>query len=491
MDDFFLVTMSLIIFFLQGGFAFLEAGSVRSKNTTNILIKNLIDFFVSGLSYWLFGYTLAYGEGNGFIGYQADLLAHYNLPTAKYSYWLFQYVFAATAATIVSGAVAERCDFNGYLVYSFLITGFVYPVVSRWAWSPQGWLLNGATYMDENGGEFVVAYTDFAGSGALHSLSGAAAFIGALVVGPRIGRFDPDTGEANHIKGHSVPFAALGGFILLFGFLAFNGGSLGSISNPGDGAIIASVVVNTIVAGTGGAFITLLLNKTGWFGDRKWSLLVTLNGCLTGMVSVCAGVNDLYTWSSFVIGTLGGIVYMVSSWTVVKLRVDDPLDATAVHLGGGLFGVFMVTFFSKSHGILYFWNRKSGLHLAWQLAGISAILGWTIVLSFIIFFALKKLNMLRVDEEMEIKGLDIPKHGEPSYPAEAYGHGWGEQHDHLAFLAGTSVLGKSQVDTVMTKRSNNRSTGNPEMDALRTLDKESSSSKDSGINKDHHVISSL
>ncbi|XP_064601317.1 putative ammonium transporter 1 [Liolophura sinensis] len=462
---------------MQCGFAFLEAGSVRSKNVTNILIKNLLDSFVSGLSYWLIGYALAYGSGNKFIGY--EYFAHAYMPDDQYAKWFFQYVFAATAATIVSGAVAERCDFNGYLVYSFLITGFVYPVVTHWTWSGEGWLSDGSEYINEKGEVSTVAYNDFAGSGVVHTLGGTAAFVGALFLGARKGRFDEESGYPVEIKGHSLPFAALGGFVLLFGFFAFNGGSQAAISNPGDGIAIAISIVNTVAAATGGGFVVLVLNKTP-LGDGKWSMLSTVNGCLTGMVSACAGCNDMYTWGAFVTGLIGGVVYMLISWSVVKLRVDDPLDATAVHFGGGVTGVITIAFLSKTYGILFFGDNRSGLHLAWQLAGLAAIIGWTAVLSILIFGGLKLLGILRVNEEMELKGLDIPKHGEPAYPAESYGHGWGEKGDSLVQMAGLSIVGKGKTQDVMKKRELSRPSGNPEIDARNR--KNLAASYDSGIN---------
>ncbi|KAJ8299374.1 hypothetical protein KUTeg_023434 [Tegillarca granosa] len=455
---------------MQGGFAFLEAGSVRSKNTTNILIKNLLDackysmdvvfdWIVAGVFYWLFGYAFAYGSpGNAFIGY--GYFAHYELPTSSYSSWIFQYVFAATAATIVSGAVAERCDFTAYLVYSSVITGFIFPVVSHWAWDSKGWLAKGITYEDGNN-TITVTYADFAGSGAVHMLGGIAAFCAAAVMGPRIGRFNKETGLPEDIKGHSVPLAALGAFILLFGFFAFNGSSQASIASEGDGIAVAIAIKNTIVAGSAGAFTTMLMNKSKWFGDKKWSFLSTLNGCLTGMlfcnggmkasvplfikathilqVSVCAGCNQIETYGAFVMGLIGGVVYMITTWMVIKFKVDDPLDATAVHYGGGIWGAIAVAFFSNDGGVFYSWDKRSALFLAWQLAGIAAIAAWTIGTCLPMFFILKKLRILRVSFEYEMKGLDIPKHGEPAYPLESYGHGWGEKGDSLSSMVSSSI----------------------------------------------------
>ncbi|KAK3591878.1 hypothetical protein CHS0354_005081 [Potamilus streckersoni] len=269
-------------------------------------------------------------------------------------------------------------------------------------------------------------------------VGGISAFIAAAALGPRIGKFDKETGRPVDIKGHSVPLAALGGFILLFGFFAFNGSSQGHISQPGDGVIVAIAIKNTALSATGGAFTALIMNKT-YFGDKKWSFLTTLNGCLTGMVSICGGCNQYYSYSAFAVGIIGGVSYMIITWLTIKLKVDDPLDATAVHVGGGLWGALAVPFFSYEYGILFKWNKRSGYHLAWQLAGMASIFAWTSSLCFIMFFTLRKLGILRVSFEYEIKGLDIPKHGEAAYPAESYGHGWGEKGDALAGLVKSAV----------------------------------------------------
>ncbi|KAK7488819.1 hypothetical protein BaRGS_00019954 [Batillaria attramentaria] len=384
MDQFFVLTMGIIVFLIQCGFAFLEVGAVRSKNTTNILIKNLLDCFVSGIAYWLFGYAFAYSDGNSFIGYK-NYWALHDLPEDQLAVWFFQYTFAATAATIVSGAVAERCEFMAYFAYSFFITGFIYPVVTHWVWYPGGWLALGAEYDDGANGTFTVVYQDFAGSGALHVLGGVAAFCGAVMLGPRIGRFHPSTRKPVDIRGHSVPMAALGGFILVFGFLAFNGGSLLAIADGPNASTVSLSITNTVLSASTSAFTSLLLNRTGYFGTRKWSILLTINGALGGME----------LWEHW--------------W-----RTPD-------------------------EGIFYAWDRKSGLMLAWQVAGVLTIIVWTAVLSLLLFGLLRLFKVLRVAPELESKGLDIPKHGEPAYPLEAYGHG------HVERILKILESGQSQI----------------------------------------------
>ncbi|VDI12626.1 ammonium transporter, Amt family [Mytilus galloprovincialis] len=419
LDQFFLIIMGMVVYFMQCGFAFLEAGAVRSKNVTNILIKNVMDSFVSGIAYWIFGYAFAYGDGGKaqkFIG--ATYFASYDMPMDQYASFFFQYTFAATAATIVSGAVAERCEFIAYFAYSFVITGFIYPVVTHWAWG-NGWLVDGYDYGGDIG---QIAYQDFAGSGVVHVLGGVCAFIGAALLGPRIGRFQKGSNVIGTLRGHSVPIAALGGFVLFFGFLAFNGGSQLTISSEGDGAAVAVSVVNTIISASFAAFGSLIINRLHIFGNT-WSLLVTINGALTGMVAACAGCNQMHPWSAAILGLFSAMSYTLWSTVMKKLNIDDPLDAVAVHFGGGITGVVLIAFLDKDDGILFNWDRKSGLKLGWQFVGLAAIIAWSALFSLLIFGILKCFGVLRVSREIEDKGLDIPKHNEPAYPVEAYGHG--------------------------------------------------------------------
>lgn len=419
LDTLFLVVMGMVVYLMQCGFAFLEAGSVRSKNTSNILIKNLLDSFVAGIAYWVLGYPFAFGGGNEFIGWEG--WASHELPTTELASFFFQFVFAATAATIVSGALAERCEFVAYFVYSFCITAFIYPVVTHWAWHENGWLSKGKTY--EIDGEWVnIRYNDFAGSGVVHCVGGVAALVGAFIIGPRLGRYHKESGSVLSLRGHSVPFAALGGFILIFGFMAFNGGSQLTISNAGDGAVISLAIVNTVISGSTAAFVSLILHRIGVLG-RLWSLLNTLNGALAGMVAICAGCNIIRPWGAAIVGAFSGLFFNAVSQIMTKLRIDDPLDAVAVHLGGGVIGVLSVAFLAYDDGIVFQWDRKSGLMLAWQVCGLAAIIAWTGVLCTIMFGTLHLLGIFRVSPELERKGLDIPKHGEPAYPLESYGHG--------------------------------------------------------------------
>uniref|UniRef100_A0A8R1DF73 Ammonium transporter n=1 Tax=Caenorhabditis japonica TaxID=281687 RepID=A0A8R1DF73_CAEJA len=399
-NSFFLCSMALIIFFMQCGFAYLEAGAVRSKNTTNILIKNLLDSCICIIGYWAIGWALAYGEsGDGvnlFIGHSQFFLSGFS----DYPKFFFQYVFSATAATIVSGAVAERCEFVTYVTYCSVISTFVYPVLTHWAWSDNGWMAKGIT-----SGGIDTKYDDFAGSGVVHLCGGSISFLAAWCMGPRIGKFPiKEEDESDEILGHSVPFTALGGFILMFGFLAFNGGSVASISNAGDGHTVALAMINTILSGS---FAALIYLAAHYYQHGKWTLLLTINACLSGMVAACAGCNKMEPWGCMWVGVGAGLLYLALSKLMIKLKIDDPLDAFAVHAGGGFWGLVSASVISRG-GVAYALvgvvggAENSGDHLTQAFA----------------------IGKLRVSEEIEINGLDVFKHGEMAYPLRAYGHGW-------------------------------------------------------------------
>jgi len=421
-DHFFLIVIAIVIFFMQGGFAFLEAGSVRSKNTVNILIKNILDAFIGGVSYWAIGWGLAYGPGgNPFCG--GSEFFNYGMNYDEYPKWFFQFVFAATAATIVSGAVAERCQFGAYFTYSILLTACVYPPVSHWAWdSDIGWLST-------------LGYTDFAGSGVVHLLGGVCALVGCAFIGDRMGRFD-EKGNLIEMAGHSVPLAALGGFILIFGFLAFNGGSQASISQPGDGGVVGLAIVNTVLGACSGGLSVLFFNR--FIMKNPWSFLMTLNGALAGMVAMCAGCNLYEPWAALIVGTMGGFAFIGTHYAMLRMKLDDPLDAVAVHGAGGLLGIIAVPFFMSanlevgSRGILWDGHLSAPWEvLGYNILGAVVIMIWSAVWATMIFGGLYYLQWLRVDIEIERKGMDILKHGESAYPATAWKE---EQYRKKTFL---------------------------------------------------------
>jgi len=432
-DQLFLLVMGIFVLFMQGGFAFLEAGSVRSKNTTNILMKNILDVFIGAVSYYLFGYAFAYGEpSNGFIGHNTFAAGNVRtnttvddvvvLPEAYYGFWFYQFVFAATASTIVSGAVAERTEFVAYLVYCVFLTGFIYPIVSHWAWSGTGWLATGA-------GTGLV-FQDFAGSAVVHITGGTAALVGAILVGPRIGRFNKDgtVGELNH---HSITITALGAFVLYIGFMAFNGGSQLTISNAGDGAAVSTAIVNTILGGSVGGITAMALHRIDFsFGKTTpkqsfWSCLMTINGGLAGMVALCAGCDDLYPWAAIILGAVAGTALICWHKLMLALKIDDPLDAVAVHLGGGLTGILLTPIFAINGklgvgGIIYGGHDLAFKSFGWNLCGAVVIMAWVAATSLLLFGALKLLGRLRVPEDVEIAGLDGFHHGELAYPLSSY-----------------------------------------------------------------------
>uniref|UniRef100_A0A914VCS0 Ammonium transporter n=1 Tax=Plectus sambesii TaxID=2011161 RepID=A0A914VCS0_9BILA len=415
-DAFFLISMSIIIFMMQFGFAFLEAGCVRSKNTTNILIKNLLDSCIASIAYFFCGWAFAYGtRANPFCGFGQFLMI--GLEPAQFPRWFFQFTFTAAASTIVSGAVAERCEFIAYLVYSTLISGFVYPVITHWVWDQSGWLANGPEG---------IQFKDFAGSGVVHLHGGTTALIAAIILGPRIGRFpDKKTGTpAVPIKGHSTPFVAMGAFMLMFGFFAFNGGSQGTLGRPGDGETVARAVSNTMLCSGWAAITVLLINKL--LVGKKWSMLLSINAALAGMVSACSGCDALEPWACSVVGIGSGICYFSLSILVEKVRIDDPVDAIAVHFGGGLWGVIIAPIMMHE-GIIYTGSRRAFLQWGWNLVGAAAIFGWSFLVMGTIFLILRITGFFRVPRDVELKGLDIYKHGEDAYPQIAYGHGWDKE----------------------------------------------------------------
>ena len=410
MDQLFLIIMGMIVFFMQCGFAFLEAGAVRIKNTTNILMKNMMDCAIAAIVYWAIGYALAFGkESNAFIGYSYFFLAHF--PTNQVAFYFFQFVFAATAATIVSGAMAERTNIYAYFVYSICITGFVYPVVAHWVWDPRGWLAAEAPWDG-------VFYMDFAGSTVVHAVGGIAGLMGAIALGPRIGQFDAETKVRSRIRGHTIPLMCLGGIILFFGFFAFNGGSQLAISNEGDGEVVSKAILNTILSGYGGGIVAILVSK---IRTNKFSLLQCINGTLTGMVAICAGCNVVEPWGALVTGTVAGMTFVAWSEGIFYAGVDDPLDAVAVHLGGGLWGIIAAPLFATRLGVFYNWDARAFQFLLWNIIGALVICAWASVLTGVIFWIMRFAKVLRVSRETETMGLDEVEHGEKAYEPDLIG----------------------------------------------------------------------
>ncbi|KAL1140455.1 hypothetical protein AAG570_000387 [Ranatra chinensis] len=376
---------------MQAGFCCLEVGAVRTKNATNIVMKNLLDIVICALVYYLIGYSLGYGNGSCIIG--LTYWAGVGLSEASMAHWFFQFIFAATASTILSGAVAERCNFLAYIIYNAAISGFVYPVVSHWVWHEEGWLVQ-------------LGYRDFAGSGAVHALAGTCSFVAAALLGPRHGRFQD--GKPLEIAGHSTPLVGVGGLLLISGFLAFNGGSLGHATHPGDGEIIARTIVNTIMGGSGAGLILLGISITGLIGEYHWPFALTLNSILTGMVSICGGADEFSSLGALITGALASPIFLGIHYLMLHFQVDDPLDAVAVHFGGGMWGVISMPLLTKK-GILYEGSRKAFKQLGYNFIGLLAISAWSASTSLVIFGILKFSKQFRVSEEEEIIGKPANK----------------------------------------------------------------------------------
>lgn len=387
-----------LVFFMQAGFALVEAGFTRSKNTTNILFKNLMDYVIGTIAFWAIGFGLMFGTNNGFIG-SFDLFSQnsYRTDMPDLAFLIFQTVFAATAATIVSGAMAERTKFNAYLIYSAIISLVIYPISGHWAWGG-GWL-----------SQLSIPFHDFAGSSVVHMVGGSASLVGAAVLGPRIGKYGKN-GEVKAIPGHSITLATLGVFILWVGWFGFNPGSQLAATGVANAKAISLIFVTTNIAAAGGALSTMIYI---WLKYKKPALSMTLNGALAGLVAVTAGCDAVSPGGALIIGILAGILVVLSVEFFDRIvKIDDPVGAISVHGVCGMFGTLMVGFFSTSQGLLY--GQGAGL-LKSQAIGVVSIAGWAIVASTVLFFGLKYFNGLRVEKRIEEEGLDIYEHGESAY----------------------------------------------------------------------------
>ncbi|RQD77678.1 MAG: ammonium transporter [Halanaerobium sp. MSAO_Bac5] len=386
---------AFLVFFMQAGFAMVEAGFTRAKNAGNIIMKNMMDFAAGSLVYWAVGFAFMFGAGNAFIGSSGFFLQgtfeNLGLDIPVMAFFIFQTVFAATAATIVSGAMAERTNFSGYLAYSVVITAFIYPVVGHWIWGG-GWLAE-------------MGIIDFAGSTVVHSVGGWAALAGAIVLGPRIGKYNKD-GSANALPGHNLLMASLGVFILWFGWFGFNPGS----TIAGTDLSIASIAVTTNLAAAAGAVLAMTVS---WIKYGKADVSMTLNGALAGLVGITAGTADVSNLSAVIIGAIAGIIVIYSVEFFDKIQVDDPVGAISVHGVCGAFGTLAIGVFALDGGLLY----GGGISLlTTQLIGVTAVFFWAFGLGFVLFKAIDLVIGLRVSEKDEIEGLDFSEHGAESYP---------------------------------------------------------------------------
>lgn len=442
----FLIVMGSLVMFMQAGFAMVEAGSIGVTSVVSVLFKNLGDMLFGAIAWFIFGWAWAYGttyydqdheepttSTQWFIGDGGYFLQNVN--PCYYPLWFYQWTFAATAATIVSGAMSGRTKLQAYLLFTVFMTAWVYPTIVHWTWSTRAWLRQGSID-DSNAG---TGYYDYAGSGVVHCTGGMAALVGAYFVGPRGTRDFTRDGLApmenlkdrSLIHGHSMPLVALGTIILFFGFIGFNGGSVLTMETTMSGVVMSLAVVNTVLAAAGGGTAAVLVHFL--FKERYWSLLQMCNGTIAGMVAICAGADTVYPWAALVIGFIGGVVYQFWSSVIKRSGIDDPIDAFAVHWGAGAWGVVAVTLFAMDRestignarygmgGIFYdAFDRLPWIRLGWALLAIIVISGWTAANMGLLFFVLKTTNRLRVDDDeiAGVGGLDKAAHGEFAYVLE-------------------------------------------------------------------------
>jgi Amt family ammonium transporter len=397
---------AFLVFFMQAGFALVECGFTRAKNACNIIMKNVMDFSLGSLSFWLVGFGLMFGVAyNGFIGTDGFMFDGGDV-SFNWAFLIFQTVFAATAATIVSGAMAERTKFVGYLCYSVAITIIVYPIFGKWAWGSlllkdpaAGWLEG-------------IGFIDFAGSTVVHSVGGWCALAGAIVIGPRIGKFGKN-GRVNPIPGHNIPLAALGVFILWLGWFGFNPGSTTAV---GSGSF-AKICVTTNLAAAAGAVGAMI---TSWILFKKPDPSFTLNGALAGLVAITAGCANLSAPFAALTGLAGGMIVVLSVVAIDRCRVDDPVGAVSVHGVCGAWGTLAVGLFDPAGGLVF----GNGVELTLiQLAGVGAAFAWAFPVSLVIFLAIKYTVGLRVSKQEELEGLDISEHGMHAYPPSLVAEG--------------------------------------------------------------------
>lgn len=423
----YLIFSSALVFYMQAGFAMLCAGSVRKKNVQNTMLKNLLDACGASIAFFTVGYAFAFGDGsnpNGFIGTTNFFITD----VEDYSFWLFQYAFSAASATIVAGTLAERCQMAAYLCYSLVLAGFVYPVVVHAIWSNYGFL---SSFKESP--LFGVGVVDFAGGGVVHTTGGTTALFATMILGPRRGRFHDEQGrkldKPKEFPGHSVALQMLGTITLWFGWYGFNAGSALTTNSLYRDKLTALAAVNTTLAGGMGGLVALFLN---YFlleratGEPVFDLVQAMNGSLAGLVAITSGCGVVEPWAAVVIGAFAGVLYLYGSKFLIRMRLDDAVDAIPVHMFNGIFGMICVGLFASPRqlelaygqeiphvGWFYSWGRGSGdAHLlAAQIVGVIFILGWIVCIMMPFFIWLDWKGWFRSDPLEEIVGLDTSYHG--------------------------------------------------------------------------------
>lgn len=392
LDTLWVTIAAMLVFFMQAGFGMVEAGFIRAKNTCNILTKNFLDYCFACLMFFFVGYSFMFGDG-GFIGWSGFGLsgADEQVGTVQiWAFWFFQAAFCGAAATIVAGGMAERMKFPAYLIYTVVVSGLIYPIVGHWIWGG-GWLAD-------------MGFKDFAGSTVVHATGGWAAFIGTIMLGPRLGKFV--NGKAKAIAGHNIPMASLGVFILWFGWFGFNPGSTLAVGN---GASFSLVAMNTNLSACAGGVTAMVVV---WILMGKPDLSMAMNGALAGLVAITAPCAFVTPAASVLIGAIGGVVVVLGVILLDKIRVDDPVGAVPVHGMNGLWGTIAVGLFDVNDGLFYGGGTKL---LGTQVLGVLCVCLFVLATMGVLFFTIKKTIGLRVSRAEELRGLDIGEHGMESY----------------------------------------------------------------------------
>ena len=388
-----------MIFFMEAGFAFLEAGFIRAKNAMSIIAKVIIDVIFGGISFFVIGFGIAYGVSNGWFSFEfgiPDFDLGLDLSVSNNLFFFIQFGFAVAAISIVSGALAERMKLWSYAIFVIIFCGVMYPLVANWVWNPNGWLA-------------LRGFNDFAGSAAVHAMGGFSALAAAIVLGPRIGKYSQN-GETNTIPGHNLPLASIGAFILWFGWFGFNPGStLGAVGNW---ELIGSVILNTFLASAAGGISTMFYT---YFSYGKIDITMVINGILAGLVSITAGCNVVGPFSAILIGLIAGVVVDLAVVLFDRLKVDDPVGAIAVHGINGLFGTIAVGLFANGDGLIF--GGGTSLFLT-QVIGVLTIAIFSFLFTFLLMKFLKSTIGIRVTENEENIGLDTVFFGINSYPSD-------------------------------------------------------------------------
>ena len=385
-----------IIFLMEGGFALLEAGFVRSKNAMSIIAKVFIDITFGGLAFFMIGFGIAYGTSNGWFAFDTGITENdlgLGLTVSNKLFWFIQLGFAIAAISIVSGAVAERMKVWAYVLYVIIFCSVMYPLAANWVWNPNGWLA-------------LRGFNDFAGSAAVHAMGGFAALAAAIVLGPRLGKYDQN-GKAVAIPGHNLPLAAVGGFILWFGWFGFNPGStLGAVGNW---ELIGTIATNTFLASAAGGVSTIFYT---YFKYGQIDITMTINGVLAGLVAVTAGCNVVDSGSAIIIGLIAGVLVDMAVLYIDKIKIDDPVGAIAVHGVNGLFGTIAVGLFASEDGLFFGGNTDL---LVTQALGVLVIGSFSFIVTFIIMKIMKKTIGIRVNRSEESAGIDAVSFGVEAY----------------------------------------------------------------------------